>query len=237
MSYRGSIFSPRIRGLTFQCPFNLSNRPDHGNGDFCWETLRGAGVTNLSLSLSLCLSLSFFFWFGSITWNMEKETLIFASGINLWGLSRRYPAMHSEKWRHLLKMQDTRNIVHRTMTPQSLSKQALWDPTQFSQSPSAAPLYFSWISSLVWNLFPFKVDFSFGKSLKLQGAKSGLWWGWVGRLPPHWLVQWRHHCSHILHSSPLSLAARLHGCHAHRSHILTMAELFPNRPHSILACQ
>ena len=101
----------------------------------------------------------------------------------------------------------------------------------------SCPLIFSWTSTMVWNLFPFKVDFSFGKSLKLQGAKSGLWWGWVGRLPPHWLVQWRHHCSHILHSSPLSLAARLHGCHAHRSHILTMAELFPNRPHSILACQ
>ena len=34
--------------------------------------------------------------------------------------------------------EDTRNIVHRTMTPQSPSKQAPWDLTQFSQSPSAA---------------------------------------------------------------------------------------------------
>ena len=47
------------------------------------------------------------------------------------------------KNRHLLKKtQDTRNIVQRTMTPQSPSKQAPWDLTQFSQSPSAALSYF-----------------------------------------------------------------------------------------------
>ena len=34
--------------------------------------------------------------------------------------------------------EDTRNTVHRTMMPQSPSKQASWDLTQFSQSPSAA---------------------------------------------------------------------------------------------------
>ena len=33
---------------------------------------------------------------------------------------------------------------------------------------------FSWISLAVWNLFLFKGDFSFGKSLKSQGTKSGL---------------------------------------------------------------
>ena len=38
--------------------------------------------------------------------------------------------------------EDTRNIVHRTMTPQSPSKEATWDLTQFSQSPSAASSYF-----------------------------------------------------------------------------------------------
>ena len=44
---------------------------------------------------------------------------------------------------HLLKkIQDTRNTVHRTMMPQLPSKQAPWDLTQFSQSPSAAPSYF-----------------------------------------------------------------------------------------------
>ena len=32
---------------------------------------------------------------------------------------------------------------------------------------------------MVWNLFPFKGDFSLGKSQKSQGAKSGLWRGWV----------------------------------------------------------
>ena len=32
----------------------------------------------------------------------------------------------------------------------------------------------SWISATVWNLLPFKGDFSFGKSQKSQGTKSGL---------------------------------------------------------------
>ena len=36
---------------------------------------------------------------------------------------------------------------------------------------------------MIWNLFPFKGDFSFGKSQKLQGAKSGCW----GTESPAWL--------------------------------------------------
>ena len=36
------------------------------------------------------------------------------------------------------------------------------------------PITFSWISLTVWNLFPFKGDFSSGKSQKSQGAKSCL---------------------------------------------------------------
>ena len=42
----------------------------------------------------------------------------------------------------LRKIQDTRNIVHETMMPQSPSKQTPWDLTQFSQLLSAALLYF-----------------------------------------------------------------------------------------------
>ena len=38
--------------------------------------------------------------------------------------------------------EDTRNIVHRTMMPQSPSKLAPWDLTRYSQSPSAALSYF-----------------------------------------------------------------------------------------------
>ena len=41
-----------------------------------------------------------------------------------WGLSRKYPAILYGQWRHLLKIQATRNIVHRIVTPQSPSK--LW---------------------------------------------------------------------------------------------------------------
>ena len=44
---------------------------------------------------------------------------------------------------HLLKTQDTRNMVHRTMTPQSPAKEAPWGFTQSSPSPSAAPSHFS----------------------------------------------------------------------------------------------
>ena len=32
---------------------------------------------------------------------------------------------------------------------------------------------------MVWNLFPFKSDFSFGKSQMSQGTKSVLYWIWV----------------------------------------------------------
>ena len=45
--------------------------------------------------------------------------------------------------------------------------------------PLATLFIFSWISLTVWNLFPYKSDFSFGKSQKSQGAKSGLYVGWV----------------------------------------------------------
>ena len=41
------------------------------------------------------------------------------------------------------------------------------------------PVVLSWISLIVWNLFPFKGDFSFGKSQKSQGAKLGLLGSWV----------------------------------------------------------
>ena len=41
------------------------------------------------------------------------------------------------------------------------------------------PIVFSWISLTVWNLFPFKGDFSFWKSQKSWGAKSGLCGDWV----------------------------------------------------------
>ena len=81
-------------------------------------------------------------------------------------------------WKETITEEDTRNIVHRTMTPQSPSERAPWHLTQFSQSPSAALLYFpeshqqSQISSLS------KV-ISFGKSQKLQGTKSKLKGGWV----------------------------------------------------------
>ena len=41
------------------------------------------------------------------------------------------------------------------------------------------PRVFSWILSRVWKVFPFKDDFSLGKSQKSQGDKSGLKGVWV----------------------------------------------------------
>ena len=76
-------------------------------------------------------------------------------------------------------IQDTKNIVHRTMTPQSPSKQATLGPHIVLPITISYPVVFSWISSMIWNLFPFKSDFSFGKSRKLQGTKSRLQGGWV----------------------------------------------------------
>ena len=47
-------------------------------------------------------------------------------------------------------------------------------PHTVPQITMSCPVVFFWISSMVWNLFLFKDDFSFGKSWKSQGAKCGL---------------------------------------------------------------
>ena len=75
----------------------------------------------------------------------------------------------------ILIEEDTRNTVQRTMTYFSVPFKvgSLGPPTVLSVSISC-PSYFSWISSMVWNLFPFKGDFSLGESQKSQGTKSGL---------------------------------------------------------------
>ena len=80
-------------------------------------------------------------------------------------------------------MQGTRNIVHRSMTPQSPSKQAPWDLTQFSQLPPAALLYFpesypySEISSLS------KVILVWGKTRSCRAPTLGC----GGAESPGWL--------------------------------------------------
>ena len=78
----------------------------------------------------------------------REKCIIYETGLCIYmredirGLSSKYPAMQREKQRHLLKkIHYARSIVHRTVTPQSPSRQAPWDLTQFSQSLSAAPLY------------------------------------------------------------------------------------------------
>ena len=60
---------------------------------------------------------------------------------SIWGLSRKYPASHILWKVETVIEEDIKNIVHKTMTPQSPSKLALWDLTQFPQPPLAAPLH------------------------------------------------------------------------------------------------
>ena len=95
-------------------------------------------------------------------------------------LSRKYLATHYEKQRRLLKkVRDTRNTVHRTVTPPSPSEQAPGDLTPSSQWPPAAPSYFP--ESHQWSEISFlsKVILIWGKarscwtpSLGWRGAES-----------------------------------------------------------------
>ena len=97
--------------------------------------------------------------------------------------------------------EDARHIVHRTMTPQSVPlKVGILGPHTVLPITISCPVVFSWISSTVWNLLPFKVDFSFGKTrscrvsnLGCRGAESPGWFdvllktlqrwnAWVGTL-------------------------------------------------------
>ena len=53
-----------------------------------------------------------------------------------------------------------------------------------------------------------------------------------GLYHPQCLVQWGCHCPHHVHSSWLSLAARLHQCHTNCSHCINNGgNFFPDRPH------
>ena len=93
-----------------------------------------------------------------------------------------------EKQRHLLrKIQEARNIICRTISQSPSNKYLGTSPSSPNISSTvqnsakyfvaitiSCPIIFSWIPWMVWNLFPFKGDFSFGKSQKSQGTKSGL---------------------------------------------------------------
>ena len=70
------------------------------------------------------------------------------------------------------------------------------------------------ISLLVWNPFPFKDDFSFGKSKNFQGAKSGLWGAespvWFDASPKNsvWdMMDERAHCHDKAGNHQLPIAA------------------------------
>ena len=75
--------------------------------------------------------------------------------------------------RETFTKENTRDIIHRIMTSQSLRVGTL-EPHAVLPVTISCPVIFFWISSMVWNLSPFKGDFSFGTSQKSQGAKSGL---------------------------------------------------------------
>ena len=66
--------------------------------------------------------------------------------------------------------EDTRSTVHRTMTPQAPS------------ITISCPIIFTQISLVVWNLFPFKGDFSFGKAKSHRAPNLG----YMGAESPGW---------------------------------------------------
>ena len=98
------------------------------------------------------------------------------------------------------------------MMPQFSSKKSPWDLIQFSQSPSAALSYFP--ESHRWSeVFPFKGDFSFGKSQKPQGTKSRLY----GAELPGWFdVLQRNSAQDMMHE-------QAHCCDEAANHQLPMA--------------
>ena len=88
--------------------------------------------------------------------------------------------MHYEKQRHICwrryKIQETSYIGQWRLRP---FKVGTLGPHTVLPTPTSHPIVLSWILSMVWNLFPFNDDFSFGKSQKLQGTKSELQGGWI----------------------------------------------------------
>ena len=88
---------------------------------------------------------------------------------------RRYKieeTLHIGQW-HLCPLQSRHlGISHNFPSISSTVQNNLQNP--LLESPSATPLYFPKSHLGSKNLFPFKSGFSFGKSQKSQGTKSGL---------------------------------------------------------------
>ena len=80
----------------------------------------------------------------------------------------------------------------------------------------SCPVAFSWISSVVWNLFLCKGDFSLGESQKSQGTKSGLW----GSESPGWFdVSPKNSARDVMHE-------RARCCDEAANHQLSIAVVF-----------
>ena len=89
-------------------------------------------------------------------------------------MSKRYPAIKIWKIETFIK-EDTGYKKHCTQDNDVSVpfKVGTLGPHTVLPVPISCPIVFSWISWAVWNLFPFKGHFSFGKSQKSQGTKSG----------------------------------------------------------------
>ena len=73
----------------------------------------------------------------------------------------------------------------------------------------------------------FDVDSFSTCSVSLNATATQYTCSLYGIYRPHWLVQWSCHCS--LMGIPVSLAARLHRCHANRSCYMNNAWPFPRQ--------
>ena len=123
---------------------------------------------------------------------------IYITYMYTYSFSKKCPAKYYEKQRHLLrKIQDATNNVHRTMKPQSPSKEAPRDLTYFSWHlfhcskhstkfivgiDINCPIIFSWISSVVWIFSLSKVILVLGKARSSRMPNLG----WSRGEAPAW---------------------------------------------------
>ena len=110
----------------------------------------------------------------------DKENPVSLWGlVYIWGLSRGIQPCNMENrdiyWRRY-GIQETLYIGQCTSHPFKVVTLGLHTVLLVAIS---CPIIISWISFMVWNLFPFKGDFSFGISQKSQGTKFGVYGGWV----------------------------------------------------------
>ena len=101
---------------------------------------------------------------------MAGQKVSIHSNMKEWHLLKKIQdTLYIEQW-HLIYLQ-SRHLQTSHSSP-SITSIVQNTAKSFVGITISCPIIFSWISLAVWNLFPFKGDFNFGKC---QGGKSWLW--------------------------------------------------------------